>query len=317
MKSLFILSLISGVVFTLAAGEEFPQNGGDLMLNRLQLHQQLQSNLDQEARQEGSAGGSTKSVAKAVAFSALLPGAGQLYNGSYWKAAAFLAVEAAAWTVFFTYTKKGDDKDAEFKRYADQYWSEYRYWSYVNYLADQRYEETFPDYSAVPYDQTGTLIQDEYGNRYWYLIDENYYRQNEAVVKAQLREIETQFPTGSGFTHHLPGTKTQQYYEMIGKYPKQFGNAWYDADFNATYQDFGQGNITPMNALYATMRDDANQLYKTASYGTMVALVNHLISAIDAGFTARSINRRAMELTYHNRFVVDEYVNMFGLSVGF
>lgn len=317
MKTLFTLVLMLGIMLPLAAGEEFPNDSGDLMLNRLQLHDRLQANLDQEAREGGSAGGSTKSVAKAVAFSALLPGAGQLYNGSYWKAAAFLAVEAAAWTVFFTYTKKGDDKDAEFKRYADQYWSEYRYWSYVNYLADQRYEETFPNYNAVPYDHTGTLIQDEYGNRYWYLIEENYYRENEAAIKAQLREIETRFPTGSGFTHHLPDTKTQQYYEMIGKYPKQFGNAWYDADFHATYQDFGQGNITPMNALYAGMRDDANQFYKSASYGTMVALINHLASAIDAGFTARGINRRAMELTYQNRLFVDEYVNMFGLSVGF
>ncbi len=315
MKTAWFVNLVMGGILFLTAGEELPKDSGDLMLNRLQLHQQLQSNLEQEIKEEGSAGGSTKSVAKAVAFSALLPGAGQLYNGSYWKAAAFLAVEAAAWTIFFTYTQKGDDKDTEFKQYADQYWSEYRYWSYVNYLADQRYSESFPNgYDEVPYDVNGSVIQDEYGSRTWYLIDQAYYNQETINY---LRGIETQFPTGSGFTHHLPDTKTQQYYEMIGKYPKQFGNAWYDADFNATYQDFGQGNITPMNALYATMRDDANQLYKTASYGTMVALVNHLISAIDAGFTARSINRRAMEVTYHNRFVVDEYVNMFGLSVGF
>jgi hypothetical protein len=104
---------------------------------------------------------------------------------------------------------------------------------------------------------------------------------------------------------------------MIGKYPKQFGNAWFDASFDVTYQDFGQGNITPMNNLYATMRDDANQFYKTAGYGSMVVLINHIVSAIDAGFTANSFNKRQIQATYQNKRYVDEYVNMFGLSFVF
>ena len=32
------------------------------------------------------------------------------------------------------------------------------------------------------------------------------------------------------FTHHLPATKTQQYYEMIGKYD-QFRYGWSDTDY--------------------------------------------------------------------------------------
>jgi hypothetical protein len=252
----------------------------------------------------------SKSVFKAVLFSAIVPGAGQIYNQSYWKAAAFLAIEAAAWAVNISYNKKGDNKDTEFKRYADENWNEHRYWSYVNYQADID-EVTFPDYQPVPYNSGGEVINDEHGQRTWYLIDEAIY--DEEAVR-RLREIESQFPTGSGFTHHLPETRTQQYYEMIGKYPRQFGNAWFDADFNTYYQDFGQGKITPMNDLYATMRDDANQFYKTAGYGTMAILINHLVSAIDAGFTAKKFNEHNLEVTYQSRRYVDEYVNMFGVN---
>lgn len=313
MKWIFVLCLIFGFGGSILAGEEFPEKTGDVLLNRLQLTTQLQQNVDEKIQNDPALTHPSKSVTKAVLFSAVLPGAGQLYSQSYWKAAAFLAIEAAAWAVNISYNNKGDNKDAEFRQYADENWSEYRYWSYVNYQADKD-EGVFANYVPVPYDANGTVINDDHGERIWYLIDEGSYDQETIDY---LRQIENQFPTGSGFTHHLPETKTQQYYEMIGKYPKQFGNAWFDGDFNAVYQDFGQGNITPMNDFYATMRDDANQFYKTAGYGSMVVLINHIVSAIDAGFTANSFNKRQIQATYQNKRYVDEYVNMFGLSFVF
>jgi hypothetical protein len=66
-----------------------------------------------------------------------------------------------------------------------------------------------------------------------------------------------------------------------------------------------------------TMRDDANRFYDIAQYGLMAALVNHLVSAIDAGFTARSYNRRhvRMEMSYQNIDYKGEYVNMLGVNL--
>jgi hypothetical protein len=73
----------------------------------------------------------TKSPKKAFLLSALVPGAGQLYNGSYIKAVAFLAIEAASWAMYFKNDKKGADIDAEFHTYADKHWSENEYWDYI------------------------------------------------------------------------------------------------------------------------------------------------------------------------------------------
>ena len=117
------------------------------------------------------------------------------------------------------------------------------------------------------------------------------------------------------FSHRLPGSKTQQYYEMIGKYPVQFGNAWIDADFDRNYR--GPNNITAKNDSYMTMREDSNRLYDVAQYGLMVVLINHVASAIDAGFTARKYNRRQLqlEMSYNNFDYKGEYVNMFGMKV--
>ncbi len=73
-----------------------------------------------------------KSPKKSFLLSAVVPGAGQLYNGSYIKAAAFFAIEVAAWTLYAKNTKEGNDIDDEFKSYADQHWSEGEYWDYIS-----------------------------------------------------------------------------------------------------------------------------------------------------------------------------------------
>jgi hypothetical protein len=51
-----------------------------------------------------------KSIWIAAGLSALIPGAGEIYAESYWKAALFIAIEAAAWTVAYTQDRKGDQQ---------------------------------------------------------------------------------------------------------------------------------------------------------------------------------------------------------------
>lgn len=298
---MFIFMLTTG---SLWAGGPLPEASDNVLLNRLQLHQALTGGLEALPEDEMSSV-PAKSVGKAVLFSALVPGAGQFYANSYIKAAGFLAIEALAWTINISYNNQGDDKDAEFKRYADQNWSEQRYWSYLYYRLNGQ-EELYPDFPHGQYD--GDIFVDNAGRPVingW-----------EAAEQVLQEFASTEYIRA--FSHTLPDTKTQQYYEMIGKYPAQFGNAWADASFDVEYQDFGLGHITPMNDEYAIMRDEANKLYDKAAYGSMIALLNHLVSAVDAGFTARHYNRRQMSLTYHQKvYSSGDHVNMFGLAVVF
>ena len=64
-----------------------------------------------------------KSYKKAILYSALIPGAGEIYTGSLIKGLAFVGVEALCWTVYFTSNNKGKDIKGEFHLYSAAHWS--------------------------------------------------------------------------------------------------------------------------------------------------------------------------------------------------
>jgi len=134
-----------------------------------------------------------KSPVLSGVLSAIIPGAGQIYNEDYWIAAAFVAVEAALITTAVVYDNKGDDQTAYFENYADVNWSVVVYAEYL----DPEGDDIEIDYET-PGLQPWERIKD------W----------------SQLNAAET----GS---HHLAPHGEQQYYEMIGKY-HQFAPGWND-----------------------------------------------------------------------------------------
>ncbi len=301
---IFILMCFSFTIF--AQGVPFTMNH-DLLMSRAEINAQLDENIETEVQALDGMNVPQKSIGLAVAFSAVVPGSGQLYSGSYWKAALFVAAEAVGWSINVRNNNKGDDQTTVFEAYGDENWSEPRYWSYV-YDQLNGQTEVAPNF---PHGQYDSQISFDHAGRPVIADWQSARQEFEPFATTQYL---------SGFSHHLPATKTQQYYEMIGKYPEQFGNAWEDANFTAVYRgNYGTGNgfITEMNDSYAGMRAKANDYYNSAGVGSMVILVNHLVSAIDAGFTARSFNRRQVKLTYQGKNYFGEYVDMVGLSMAF
>jgi hypothetical protein len=99
-------------------------------------------------------------------------------------------------------------------------------------------------------------------------------------------------------SHHLPDTKTQQYYEMIGKYD-QFSWGWDDALLNgqSLYQ---LGTVLPAvgsnipyssrRLQYEDMRLKANNKFDASDKWLIVVMANHFISAFDALVSAKRHN---------------------------
>ena len=230
-----------------------------------------------------------KSAFKAALYSAIIPGAGEFYAESYWKAAIFAGLEVAAWTTHFIYDAKGTDKDIQMRGYADSYWSERKYWSWLYYKGLEQGLD-LPDYDRIP-DQYGNPILEEYSPE----------------VVTSLRFLEDAL----NHTHRLPETKTQQYYEMIYKYLTQFGNAWDDAiDFDFLYEN----NLTAQMLSYRNMRNDMNHFFDVATTASNVILLNHLLSAIDAAWTVRGYNRNlSIHLQSKNEIYLNETVQMYGI----
>ncbi len=94
---------------------------------------QFAFSMPQDAQDQAppTASGDMYSVKKAMLFSAVLPGAGQAYTGSWLKAGGFLLVEAVSWTVYAIYTGEGKQIEDEFQDYADTHWSEDDYWVWI------------------------------------------------------------------------------------------------------------------------------------------------------------------------------------------
>ncbi len=87
------------------------------------------------------------------------------------------------------------------------------------------------------------------------------------------------------FTHHLPTTRTQQYYEMIGKYD-QFRYGWSDTDY------LTKDTISLVREQYLNDRATANNYFTKAKTGAIIAIANHLLSAFDAALSAKRYNKR-------------------------
>jgi hypothetical protein len=232
-----------------------------------------------------------KSPIRAALYSGVIPGAGQFYAGSIWKAILFAGIEIAGWTFYIVNTSKGNDEENRMEDYANMNWSEQKYWSRLYYEARVQGLNDLPDYEVN---------------------DDNIIINYNADVANSLRYLENAL----GHTHRLPETKTQQYYEMIVKYLTQFGNGWADADFYSTYYG-NTDNMTAQMFAYRDMRNQMNEYHDTASTAANIILINHVLSALDAAWTASRYNREiTMKIRAYNKRYFDENVQMVGINIG-
>lgn len=217
--------------------------------------------------------GIKKNPGRALLLSAIMPGAGELYAGKPLRAAGFFAVEMACWVGAIYYAQQGNDKETEYEKYADKWYHEPVYRA-VEFAAAQ-------DASVGP---SGAFngTESEWENQNW---------------QAKLQYLPT------NFTHELPDERTQQYYENVGKYMTQFGYGWDDwlqTQGTGTEQDaiayattvnyIWKGTSRKAN-LYIDMRDESNNLLDRSATFFSVIMVNHVVSALHAGFTVRSMNK--------------------------
>jgi hypothetical protein len=216
----------------------------------------------------------TRSSLKAGLFSLIVPGAGQVYNGgtgNYLKAAGFFAIEAAAIAANIIWTNKGNNQTTFFQNYANANYSPYRYaqWIARNY--------TVWDPNISP-----TLINE--------MLD--------GVQKmdfTELNEVEGilgQTSAAEFFAHQLAQYGTQDYYEIIGKYP-QFREGWSTASgLSVTNYDSLRYNVAvSQDNYYMDQRGLANNLYGVAGTALGVVIANHFASAIEAAIWAHAHNK--------------------------
>lgn len=162
-------------------------------------------------------------------LSAILPGAGQLYNGDE-RGYLYLGIEAAAWFARVSYLDAGNKKRNEYERFADVHWA----------LATYRASNG--------------------------VLGANYTPENDSLIV------------------RFSSQDRQQYYEEIGKYDK-FRAGW--DDWEDTYDPNDDRALSPNRARYRRMRQSSNDLLDRARLALAAALVNRVVSSVDAFRSAR------------------------------
>jgi hypothetical protein len=232
-----------------------------------------------------------KSPVLAGVMSAIVPGSGEFYVGEYLKSAIFFAVEVTLITVAVVNDNKGNRLTDEFEAFADEHWSVV---DYAEYLRDHKAELGLP-----PDCNIDEIINPNESLPPWERIED----------WDALNHCE------SPFSHHLPRYGQQQYYELIGKYP-QYSAGW--DEFDPEVDPFRY--VPQIMKDYSVMRGNANDAYNVASKAVIGLYINHLLSAIDAVWSATTYNKNlAVKMRMQNIQLADriEIVPTLNISYNF
>jgi hypothetical protein len=224
-----------------------------------------------------------KSPLLAGVLSLAVPGAGEFYTQSYWRAGGFILAEAGLWVVYAVYSSKGDQQTSLFQDFADGHWSVVRYAQWIQDNAPK----LNPDVTSFTGWRIGTPDLPAWQQVDWKVLND---------VENRIAQL-----PGNGFTHLLPHRPEQQYYELIGKYP-QFAAGWDDAGV-MTPQRILSSDVSQRFLDYSKMRGKANDYYNIATNGSVLLVVNHLLSALDAAWSAAQFNNQ-LKLEAHLQPVV-------------
>ncbi len=230
-----------------------------------------------------------KSPLLAGVMSAILPGSGEFYVGEYLKAAIFFAVEVTLITVAVVNNNEGDELTNEFEAFADEHWNAV---DYSEYMMDHWQELGLSEQCVIDINYEGNLQP-------WERVNWNDLNHCESLIGV--------------FSHRLPIHGQQQYYELIGKY-KQYSSGW--DGFNGT----SYNQVPQIMKDYAIMRGNANDAYNVASTAVVGLYINHLLSAVDAIWSATTYNKNlAVKMRVQNIQFADriELVPTLNISYNF
>lgn len=214
-----------------------------------------------------------KSVKRAFLQSFLIPGWGQWYNGSRWKPFVFLGLEAAGWYGWSNFRSNGNDKEVEYKAFADAHWDSLDYYyGLMNIFPGDSI--IFPAVRPDPENPYFSTFPDDLA----YLDTTKYIPKDDELLPLRV------------FSHHAyfdadgNPVDADTRYENIGKYD-QFQYGWWG--------DEGVDSVAgkAKRLEYVRMRDKANKEFNKASTVLILTIGNHLLSAFEAALGAKRYNR--------------------------
>lgn len=199
-----------------------------------------------------------KSVLKAGILSFLVPGLGQVYNGSHiGKVALFAGAEVGALLGAKKYDDDGNNTVAEFEAIARANWNENDYWDYLL----QVYNDT-------------TDADDDRGATHGHHLPSTHTQQYFEMI-GKYDQFSYGWARAEGH-----GADSGQIADTAF--------VWSPSD------SYNQGNRfnSPMRIAYNTLRADANTSFDNRDRMVIFVILNHVVSSVDAVLAASRHNRK-------------------------
>ncbi len=271
-----MVAIVSGVTVSGLHAEELQNSEIDIALHQLRYSVQERitgytssdkafDNIDKDLADDLAGDFGTdnipgrKSVLKAGILSLLIPGLGQVYNGSHiGKVALFAGADVALILGASKFNSDGNDKVAEFRAFARANWNEQDYWNYLNHV----YGDT-TDVDDNLGGNHGHHLPTTQTQQYFEMIGK-YDQFSYGWARAEDFEPNDTLPWDTAST---PANKSQYEYDFENRYPSQ------------------------LRLDYNQMRADANDKFGKRDKMVIFVMVNHVVSSVDAIVSAHRHNK--------------------------
>ncbi len=221
----------------------------------------------------------------------IVPGLDQAQHGQWLKAACFVAVEAGVLMWAQDLEDQGQALDADFRNFANANWSFDRYVAWRQHPGEFALEEGWLDRNIDPaalaaadnlmdlealFAEVGNDVFDASAGEGSHILPGTY--------------LDGYAAGENGAWDHFSLSKTQQFYEMIGKYA-QFQRGWsgygsgsdweFASDLAVAQGAWSVNSFCAQSSAYMAMRTDSNDKLILADRILGILVVNHLASFVD------------------------------------
>jgi len=264
----------------------------------------------------------------AFSLSAILPGAGQIYNKDYKRGFAYLAFELFNWSKRSKYLDKGDELVAKYKDFANEHWHFDKWIRDINLFASQDH----PVHSVM-IDSNGDFFYPWQDSHHIEFYLDGYLRKTNSpddwfedtyIDQCEDAYINNEQCDNTNYFQNAQVTKDHHFYEGIGKYDLFFAG-WDDThecealgeDEDCSYLLFvnNADNAFTDNKRYYQheLRDKSNKNYDVAENALTFIFVNHAISMLDA-FIVNLVSNKS-SINYMTQPLYDNNIKLNGLEI--